>query len=240
MKISSTTSTSMPSDKVNGDVFRSFDTYASSSDFTNKNLIDGMLLRYVPDLSNDDPTGVPQFFTKYLLKSPGATFEEQINEVMDIKSFWGVLRTTSSGHILSHIVKCFEIAIDAQCGIKLIFDNGFYKGAILQGNGFSLSTQDKLCLPCAPFELYEDIGALETHSRMQEIILTTIRASEVDEDEIPEDLVSMNDLRLLLLRGRFSEENRQAIKDAAAKLRFPFRKWKVNLGSLSKMLTLIA
>lgn len=73
-----------------------------------------MLLRYVPDLSNDDPTGVPQFFTKYLLKSPGATFEEQINEVMDMKSFWGVLRTTSSGHILSHIVKCFEIAIDAQ------------------------------------------------------------------------------------------------------------------------------
>lgn len=94
----------------------------------------------------------------------------------------------------------------------------------MQGNGFSLSIQDKLCLPYTPFELYKDIGALKTYSRMQEIILTTIRTSKVDKDEIPEDLVSINDLRLLLLRGRFSEENRQAIKDTAAKLRFPFRK----------------
>lgn len=167
-----------------------------------------MLLRYIPDLSNDNPTSVLQFFTKYLLKSPSATFKEQINKVIDMKSFQGVLRTTSLGHILSYIVKCFKIAIDAQCGIKLIFDNRFYKGTILQGNGFSLSIQDKLCLPYAPFELYKDIGALETYSRMQEIILTIIRTSKVDEDEIPEDLVSINDLRLLLLRGRFSEENR--------------------------------
>lgn len=52
-----------------------------------RTLINRMLLRYIPDLSNDNPTSVLQFFTKYLLKLPSTTFVEQINKVINIKSF---------------------------------------------------------------------------------------------------------------------------------------------------------
>jgi len=237
--IDDATSTPRGSDMCVGRIPDSIKTCYSIDDFTGATTLSGMLIRFVPDLTEEDQTGVPSFISKYLFRSLGTDFSEQVTNFNDLKSSWGVLRNTGPGHILSHMVKCMEIAINAQCGIKFIFDYGSYEGGILQGNGYSLFTQDVVMIPSTPGDLYEDICALETHKKMQDEIYEILRAGGIDDGAFPGNIESMYSLRTLCLLGTFSETQRTELMNKAGKLRFTLRKWAVNQGSILKFLTII-
>lgn len=227
----------LPRDKGDATRCSERNSYYAVDDFSAANLGAGILLRYVEDLASEDPAGVPNFFSKYCMRSLGDDFSEQAALFSELKSSWGVLKTTRSGHILSHLVKCLEISMSANCGIKAIFDNGIYEGCVLQGYGYTLSTHSKIYSPSTSDDLYEDISALDTHSKMQDEILNALRVGGVDIGDIPDSLDSMNDLRMLLLQARLNETQKKDIRESAVKLRFRYRKWSINLGSITKLLS---
>lgn len=238
--VSNALSTPQTKDTCSAAQFMKSSNMFAPNEFDQDNLLPGTLLRFVQELADDDSDGVPSFIQEYLFSSLGDSFTEQIDMFHELKSSWGVLKTTDVGHVLSHMVKCFRIAIDGQCGIKLIFDNGYYEGAIIQGSGYTIFTQNHLFSPCLPPDLNEDIVALETHGYAILEIKKILLKGKIPEKEIPDDFGDMNELRILLLQGRFNDDDRKNIQNLSRKLRFPHHRWAVNLGTIMKMLTAIS
>jgi len=199
----------------------------------------GAVTRYVAELSEDDPYGVPHFFTKFLKRSLGDSATEILENVDRYRSAWGILKTTSSGHILSHIVKSMEIAIEANCGITALFDHEYYEGSLISGLGFIVSNRTETFTPLASKELAEQIDLMASHQKAWKAIKDKLVEGNIDEDGIPIDIEDMSVLRNLCLASDLNEEDRQKIRENAKKLRFPIRKWSINMGNLRSMLNIL-
>jgi hypothetical protein len=199
----------------------------------------GAVTRYVAELSEDDPFGVPHFFTKFMKRSLGDSATEILDNVDRYRSAWGILKTTSSGHILSHIVKSIEIAIEANCGITALFDHEYYEGSLLSGLGFTISNRTETFIPLGPKDLAEQIELMASHQKAWTAIKDKLMEGNIDSGEIPDDIEDMSKLRILCLVSDLNEGDRNLVRENAKKLRFPIRKWSINMGNLRSMFDIL-
>jgi hypothetical protein len=206
---------------------------------TRHNNAAGVLTRFVRDLSNDDPSGVIQIFDKYIKRSLGASANEIMETMERFRSAWGLLKSTSAGHTLSHIAKSIEIAISGHCSITALFDHDFYEGCLIQGLGFITSTNDSMFSPLVKIDLAIELKALETHARVWAEIRTLLLES-LDTSKVPTTITSMDKLRDLCLLADSDSADRDKIRSLAAKLRFPIRKWSINLATINDLLTTLS
>jgi hypothetical protein len=197
-----------------------------------------LFLRYVPELSDEDPNGVVNFFAKYLRRSLGSNTEEIFERLDDYRSAWGILKSTDAGHVLSHLVKCLEMSFDAHCGCVPVFSEGYYEGCAMIGNGFSLNFRNELFLPLSPEDFETDMKALETNTRLIDKIHTILTNGDVNVKSV-KDLLKPGKLRDYVLEGSFSDEERVGLITLIRKVRFPYKKWSISLGSIIRFCTLL-
>jgi hypothetical protein len=228
------------SDVVDGESLSANPTCTSPESLTLPKLSAGTFLKYVPELSSEDSRGVVDFFAKYLKRSLGHTTTEIVERLDDYRSAWGLLKSTETGQCLSHLVKCFEIAIDAHCGILPVFDGGVYTGCVLQGTGYTLNFRHEKTFPLDAQELSTDIASMETNGRILEKIKQLLRARSADSNIRSADLTRPGKLRQLLLKGSFNDEQRNEMKELVGKVRFPQKRWPVTLTSITKFLNILS
>jgi hypothetical protein len=212
--------------------------FASPGNLTKSQQHPGLFLRFVPDLSDEDNTGVVTFFAKYLRRSLGNTSQEIFERIDAYRSAWGILKSTDAGHVLSHLVRSLEIGFDAHCGIVPIFSDGFYEGCALVGNGFTLNFRTELFLPLPTQEFADEMAALETNKRLTDQLHTLITNGDVNISKVSH-LTKPARLRELLLLGDFDGETREKLLTIIRKIRFPYKKWPVTLGSILRFCALL-
>jgi len=212
--------------------------YLSPNDLSHSQGNSGLFLRYVADLSDEDPTGVVTFFSKYLSRSLGNTSEEIFDRLDDYRAAWGILKSTEAGHVLSHIVKSFEIAFEGCCGVVPVFSDGFYEGCALIGTGFTLNFRTELFLPLSPGEFANEMMAMETNKRLLDKILSILRKADVDIDSV-KDISKPAALRRNILLGDIDSEGKKILMTLIRKVRFPYSKWSVTVGSISRFCSLL-
>jgi len=201
-----------------------------------ENIGHGVFARFVPELSDDDQFGVPNFFSKFLRRSLGNSASEILETIERFRSAWGILKSTSSGHILSHIVKSIEICIEAHIAPTAIFDQEFYEGMVMNGLGFVISLRTGTFAALSPEDLQKEIQLLETHRKAIDSLKDFLKQGKVI---VSGELDNMNDIRKSLLQGKFSETQRDEIRKLVKKLRFPVRKWSINIGTIMTLLNTI-
>lgn len=189
----------------------------------------GQLIRYVPELANEDKRTVPDFLQRYCIKNLGSSIVEQLNRMSEIRSSWGLIASTASGHILSHIVRSCEIAI--QCGAAPIhiFDGDYYEGTVICGSGYTLSLNGNIYHPLSGQNLTADLSLLQTHSVVLDKIVSILTAAGTEVEETPH---TMCYLRTHTLKATLSEQERTNILGLAEQLRFPENRWAINVGRL--------
>jgi len=211
----------------------------SSKAFTKSYNSYGLFLRYLPDLSSEDDLGVISFFSNFLKRSLGNSQQEIVERLDDYRSAWGILKSTESGHILSHLTKSLRIGFEAHCAIIPIFSKpNYYEGCVLVGNGFSLNFRHGLFLPMDPTELGRHMLALETNELILDKIFSILNSADVIVNNVT-NLMKPAALREYLLLGAFDMGTRSQLDGLIRKLRSPYKRWPVTLGSITRFLTLL-
>lgn len=212
--------------------------FLSPNDLSHSFQTSGLFLRFVPDLSDEDPTGVVSFFSKYLRRSLGNTSQEIFERLDDYRAAWGILKSTDAGHVLSHLVRCFEIGFDACCGVVPIFSDGFYEGCALIGTGFTLNFRTELFLPLHPGDFATELMAMETNKRLLDKILSILRKADVTIGSVS-DISKPAALRRNILLADIDSEGKTILMALVRKVRFPYSKWSVTLGSIIRFCSLL-
>lgn len=219
-------------DSVDAAILAPYKAHYSVSDLLNDTkLPGGVLLRYVEELCDSDPEGVPSFIENHVLRSLGGDLEEILEKVDDIRSAWGVIRTTRTGHVLSHIAKAMEIAIKCSAGVRLIFERGFYEGTLIVGCGFSITINSDVYLSKSVMDLRIELSSMETHSRALADIKAILFSGEMEVDNRSE-IKSMAELRNVCLLSQIVDQDKGRVMELARKLRFGRNKLSVNVGNI--------
>lgn len=83
----------------------------------------------------------------------------------------GIIANSAMGPIIAHILKGFELALDAQAHAFLIFDDSTYLGFALLGNHYWVHTGKEWIVPLEADVLRAELRELQTHETMLEGIV---------------------------------------------------------------------
>jgi hypothetical protein len=226
----------VPGSLVDTTVYRKRKFCSTASSFTAE--LPGTVLRYVPELANEDKTTVLSFIQTFMLWNLGSNMSDCLSSLSQLKSSWGNLCSTDFGLIVSHLAKSLYLAMESQTSITALFDMGFYEGCVLQGEGFRLAVNNIVMFPFVPENLQSDVRGLGTHhNTLQKIIAIIHREQKVELHS--KDVISMSSLRTLLLGTSLSESAKEEITALAKLLRYPARPWNINHANIMKMIEII-
>lgn len=198
----------------------------------------GILVRFVEDLAKPDTKTVPDFISRNLIKNLGDSPIEQMARMADLRSSWGLIATTASGHILTHMIRCIELAIQTHTAACPMFDSVlYYEGCVLVGSNFSLSINQRIFNPLSAENLKADLDAMMTHEKVLKLILAKLPTVMGEENELP---TYMSALRERTLKAAISEEDKDYVTEMAYQLRFPDKRWSINAGSISNFCKLLS
>lgn len=210
---------------------------SSTSEFTVEH--SGFVMRYVPELANEDKTTVLSFIQTFLIWNLGNGLNDSLASFGQIRSSWGNLSSTDFGLTISHLAKCLWIAMDAQVSLMPLFDMGYYEGCVLQGESFSLSINNLLIRPLEKKDLVSEIGSLATHRNTLMKIVAIIHRELPEHTVSSKSVINMTALRETLLSITLTESAKEEIVALAKHLRFPARPWNVNHANIMKMIEII-
>lgn len=199
----------------------------------------GIVLRYVPELANEDKTTVLSFIQRYMLLNLGASMNDSLANYIELKSSWGNLCSTDFGLALSHLVKCLHLGMDTHTSVIPLFDMGYYEGCILQGNSFSISVNNSILRPLNTKNLSAEIESMSTHVNTLKRIIAIVNREIKGTEFSTEDVISMRAMRDKLLGIPLTEGAKDEIISTARNLRYPSRPWSVNHTDLMKMIEII-
>jgi hypothetical protein len=165
------------------------------------------------------------FIDHYMVNSFGNDPEEIAENLENFRAAWGILSKTEVGYQFAHLFKCYEIAIGAQAGVRVVIERGYYNGVVLVGADFNIITGSTVVRPLAPSALRADLQTVPTHSVALRQISTIL--SRYVAGASVEQVTSMGVLRTLLMQFALTETDRNTITKLAFSLRFS-QPWAVN------------
>jgi hypothetical protein len=190
------------------------------------------------ELALEDSRTVLDFIKRYLFLNLGSSDLDCALSFAELKSSWGNLKQTDFGLELSHMVKCFEIGMEAQVSVIPIFDNGFYEACVIAGEGYALVLNNDIIRPLSEKGLTSEIKTLATHHNALLRIKSVVERETKREFNVSE-ITSMCLLRKELLRLPLTETSKNEVVSIADSLRYPVRPWNVNYSSLQSMLDIV-
>jgi hypothetical protein len=199
--------------------------------------LSGLYVPYVRELAIGDTVTLPRLMTDVFLRSLASTQTGMIAAVDKLRSAWGVICTTDTGHELSHLSRCIEIALNAQAIVYPVYTNDVYEGCVIGGAGYSVSIKGVSLVPSS----YEDLQKVVRKTSMHSFALSEI--SDLLSEEGRTDLescVTMRQVSDVVNREKLDDIGRQHIVKSAYKLSFTNNYWSTSVTNIKRMMELIA
>jgi hypothetical protein len=214
---------------------RGFGSLAAIADTVNQ---PGVYLPYVAELAREDDSGPIPFIKRHAFNCLGDSFEHCYQELEQMRRGWGVLKHTASGHQLSHLYRCMELAIEGQATLRaIITESGKYQGCVIIGSGYSIISSGVISRPLNSDALKLEMLSYGGHEIAQRHISIAVWGEDFDnratEIEFP---TSMSALREVILETQLNEGERDTIRRWAPQLDFEIESWGVNPTNLGKFL----
>ncbi|UHK02573.1 hypothetical protein [Heterobasidion ambi-like virus 1] len=194
----------------------------------------GMVFPYVQELAKFDfatVIGVVRQYFYFTLGPDGAACAQRLDK---LKEKWPIIAKTNVGHMLAHLAKGIEFALESQTVVYPMFEDGVYQGFVLSGAQFAVWHHRQLCSPLSYEGLQQELQAARMHGSVLSAILDL--AGVMDDGHRPK---TMRELRRILIETALTEETRDAIKKMAYQLSFPQRYWMVNGTTIADALDLL-
>jgi hypothetical protein len=198
--------------------------------------LSGVVCPFVPDLALRDKDGPIPVIERYLSGTLGNSPQEIADGLEIMRSSWGILSKTVVGYELAHLYKCIEIAIEAQCGLKVLIDRSCYVGSILVGENFTIACGGKVIRPVSSAVLEKELLETPTHPIALAKIQTILQRYRQEVDI--QGLTTMGALREVCINTPVTQADRVEIIRAAHSLRFS-KPWAINPDSLIKFISMI-
>lgn len=201
----------------------------------------GRFFAYLLPLTLPDNRTVPDFIDRYWLNGLAEDPEEIHDIALEIRRDWGVIAKTEAGHILAHIVKVLEIAIEAQAAFFPIFTQGVYRGSVVSGYAWSASRGGHLLLPVPHDKLLLAVQQGDQHTAALRSILQALAGADMDVDDGSNDDGEIDSLAKLHRKIRVdgaSSDAKKVIKARAHQLAFGGSPWPINVSTLREALAL--
>ncbi|UHK02575.1 hypothetical protein [Heterobasidion ambi-like virus 2] len=183
----------------------------------------GMVFPFVLELAKFDFStvlGVIRTYFYFTLGPDGAACAQRLER---LKEKWPIIAKTNVGHMLAHLAKGIEFALESQTVIYPMFEDGVYQGFVLSGAQFAVWHHRQLCSPLGYTALQQELQAAKMHGSVLSAILEL--AGVMDDGTRPK---TMRQLREILIDTALTEETKDAIKKMAYQLSFPQRYWMIN------------
>jgi hypothetical protein len=197
----------------------------------------GLIFKFNPKLALPDPNSIGDVLGRHFRHCLGESHEEQFDNLHFIKSGLSALRLTRVGDEISHLYRCFELAIQGNSYCVPFFSASAYEGCLIMNPvPFSLSINGETVSSLSMESLRREFADVSDHTAG----LTTIskKFPEASRGNVLE-VRSMVDLRRLCLSLECSQESRDDIIAAAAYLDFGSSSWVINPANLKAALSLM-
>lgn len=198
----------------------------------------GKIFKFEPKLASPDVSIIADVIGRRFISSLGGTADEQFESLKLMKKGLGALRLTEVGDELSHLYKCIDIAIDANCGLFPFFSGSFYEGCVVMGgHGAKFIIGDTICGFEETVSLKDEFLTASTHGQSLSFISTRVPAAMKQQIL---GCTSMVQLRTLLLPLSITQDDRDYIIQQAGNLRFSQTNWVISPVNLKRCFLLIS
>lgn len=198
---------------------------------------DGLFFPYVRDLAIPDSRTVPEVVSKYFLKSLGQDLDSSYTSFKQLKSSWGLIKTTDFGFMLSHMYKVIHTALQCQACVYPVFTGSVYEGCVMWGSGYAICMNDRVYRPMAYDELQNVVADSSMHSKS----ITKIK-SMLSEDGKAEfsNCQTIRGLSHIVQKEVFDVGSRSELVKVANHLCYSNKYWSTNKTNIEKALYMIA
>lgn len=193
----------------------------------------GLFFAFAKPLCILDKVTIPSFIDKYFLQGLGSNEDRSIFVANEIRSACAKLASTTYGHIMAHIVKCFDIALQAQCILYPMFVNDTYIGCAVQGFNFAVAVDRVKYEAISPEELK---AAVELHNPLVIALEKILAITGVDVTKVK----SMRQLSNALQNVRLTLSERDEILALASQITFGEVYYRANPTTVSNLISAIA
>jgi len=200
----------------------------------------GVFIPFVPELISYDKRMVVSVIVQYFLGCLGHDVASIKAAVEFLKSSFGVISQTRTGCVFAHMAACIKYGIDAQARVFPIFQDGLYEGTVLLGCGYTLIFGNESVSPVPPERLLQLLNAYRTSRSSLRAIVAMAGGEQTTDDELPEPLVSLSQLRNWLWTKSLTMEQRDDIVKLAFEVRCDTPKWAFNSASIIRAIDLVA
>jgi len=194
----------------------------------------GLFVPYVRDLAVADESTVIDLISTHFVRSLADNIEGMCKTMNKIKSAWGHIIGTDSGHEMSHLAKCIDIALRGQAAVYPVFSASVYEGCVIYGAGYNIGVHDEVLRPIAYADLQLVVASKSMHGRSLAKIVEL-----VDDDDLEDDIVSCTTMRALsnlLKRFAMDEADRAGVISAASSLCYRGKYWSTSPYNVNKAL----
>jgi hypothetical protein len=133
----------------------------SASDVPNQ---PGLLFPYFHGMLNCDTRGLRDLVGRIFFRNFGKTSDSDARRgFQEFRDNAGIIASSSMGPTLAHILKGFELALEAQAHAFLIFDNSDYLGFALLGDHYWVHNGQQWVEPLKADQLRDELRELQTH-----------------------------------------------------------------------------
>lgn len=193
----------------------------------------GIVVPFVRDMAVHDKDMVISVISTYAFRSLGNTMNAANGKMIELRSAWGNICATECGIVLSHIAKCFDIAIQCQCICTPIFHEGIYQCSVISGAKYAIAAYNVIYQPSPPDQIAELVRRNSTH------VYSLGAIAEVLEGNF-DDVKTMRELRGILLNMGLTEAQRGRVQQLLPGLNFGETFWAFNFDRVFDALYLLS
>jgi hypothetical protein len=204
----------------------SYDTIPNSS---------GLFVPFVRELAVSDSTTVPALLEDYFIRSLSESREGMLQKIDELRSGWGLICSTRLGDEVSHMAKCVDIALRAQCRIYPIYSDTIYEGSVICGAGYTISALKTVYEPIAFADLQGVVRDSSAHARSIQEIVAAVNDPNVN----IRGCTTMRQLSTILKGVELDAMTQDTIVKAAMHLSYPNKYWSTAGQNVKKAMVLL-
>lgn len=198
----------------------------------------GIIFKFNAQLALPDPNLIGDILGRHFLHCLGESTDEQFENLQFLKSGLSSLRLTRLGDELTHMFKCFEIAIGSNAGCVPFFTGSTYEGCVIMGGPGATISINGDTLPFLPVtQLKDEFLLVSSHASALATISNHFPGMLQSRIKSSTSMVELRDVCLSL---EATQDTRDNIIRVAADLEFESDDWVVNPANLRAAFLLIS
>jgi hypothetical protein len=124
----------------------------------------GLLFPYFNGMITCDTRGLRDIVGRLFFRNFGTSVDSDARRgFQEFRENAGIIASSSMGPIIGHILKSFELALEAQAHAYLIFDNSDYLGCVILGDHYWVHNGQQWVEPMTAEHLKDELRELQTH-----------------------------------------------------------------------------